>query len=131
MDPAARAPTRAHDTDAGYDLYAAEDVTIPRGECRTVRTGIAVVLPVDTYGRIAPRSSVSLNNVFVNAGVVDRGYTGELRVVLAAMGDDYVVVRGAKIAQLILERIATPPVEILSALPETRRGSGGFGSTGS
>jgi len=124
-------PTKAHDQDAGYDLYALEDVVIPRGECLAVRTGVAVVLPDDgTYGRIAPRSSVSLKNVFVNGGVVDSSYTGELRVILSSFSSDFHVEKGNKIAQLILERIETPPVVRIDTLPETSRGDAGFGSTG-
>lgn len=95
-------------------------------------TGVAVVLPVGTYGRVAPRSGLAVKHgINVGAGVVDPDYTGEVKVLLFNHGvDAFEVKRGDRIAQLILERCETPDVEEVGVIAETARGAGGFGSTG-
>jgi len=130
--PEARLPERATDGAAGYDLFALEDTTI-LGRA-VVRTGIAVVIPAGYYGRVAPRSGLAVKHrIDVCAGVIDSDYRGEIGVVLSqgnGWTPSYTVKAGDRIAQLILEKIATPPVEEVGDLDETARGSGGFGSTG-
>jgi dUTP pyrophosphatase len=76
-------PTRGSSGAVGYDLYSCEDVTIPRGERALVGTGVAIVLPVGTYGRVAPRSGLAVKHgINVGAGVIDPDYTGEIKVLL-------------------------------------------------
>jgi dUTP pyrophosphatase len=97
-----------------------------------IPTGIAIKVPPGTYGRIAPRSGITVkHNVHVGAGVIDSDYTGEIKVVLCNNGKNAVTF-GAfeRIAQLVLEKIEIAEVHEVLELGETGRGSGGFGSTG-
>ena len=125
-------PKRSTEGAAGYDLCAAQDCTIPASGKGLVKTGISISFPPGLYARIAPRSGLALKRfIDVGAGVVDADYRGEVGVVLFNHGDhDFEVKMGDRIAQLILERIDTPPVEEVQGLDSTVRGSGGFGSTG-
>ena len=127
-------PSRGSSDAAGYDLTSTESHIILPGHRAVVGTGIAVELPEGTYGRVAPRSGLAVKNgLQVGAGVVDRDYRGELKVVIFNhdLKDTYIVKPGYRIAQLVLEKIDCPEVEeILETLQETDRGDGGFGSTG-
>ena len=97
-----------------------------------MHTGLSISFPSGLYARIAPRSGLALKKfIDVGAGVVDSDYHGKVGVVLFNHGDqDFVVKMGDRIAQLILEKIDTPPVEEVQGLDDTVRGTGGFGSTG-
>ena len=76
-------PTRGSAGAVGYDLYAVEDVSIPRGDRALIGTGVAIVLPVGTYGRVSPRSGLAVRSgIQVGAGVIDPDYTGEVKVLL-------------------------------------------------
>ena len=124
-------PSRGSDEAAGYDLYVYESGLLMPNETRLFDTGISIRVPEGTYGRIAPRSSVSKRSILVNAGVIDRDYTGPVKVMLHNLSNDnFVIEKGNRIAQLILEKIATPEVELVDELDDTERGDGGFGSTG-
>jgi dUTP pyrophosphatase len=136
LDARARLPTRAHNGDAGLDLYALEDAELAPGERATVSTGIAVEIPPGQAGLVVPRSGLAARHGIsvVNApGLIDAGYRGEVRVLLLNTDREqpFVVTAGARIAQLVLVRVELPePVEVES-LTETVRGAGGFGSSGS
>lgn len=126
-------PTRATEGSAGYDLAACEDVVVPARGRALVSTGLHVAIPEQHYGRIAPRSSVAWKmGVETGAGVIDSDYRGEVKVLLFNHSDaDYFAQAGSRIAQLIVERIATPEItEGAVDAATTVRGSGGFGSTG-
>jgi dUTP pyrophosphatase len=125
-------PTRGSDGAVGYDLYSNCDGVIEGGNRGLISTGIAVSLPPGVYGRVAPRSGLAMKNgIQVGAGVIDPDYTGELKVLLFNHGSkDLEVKMGDRVAQLVLERCETPPVEEIGLLQETIRGEGGFGSTG-
>ena len=125
-------PKRSTDGAAGYDLCASQDCTIPAGGKGLVQTGLAISFPAGLYARIAPRSGLALKRfIDVGAGAVDHDYRGEVDVVLFNHGDqDFQVKMGDRIAQLILEKIDTPPVKEVQDLDNTVRGTGGFGSTG-
>lgn len=126
-------PTRGSDGAVGYDLYSSEDAIVPNQAGRAlVGTGITVVLPQGVYGRVAPRSGLAVKHcINVGAGVIDPDYTGEIKVVLFNHGmNDFEIKKGDRIAQLVLERCETPPIEEISIVEDTERGSGGFGSTG-
>ncbi|PVF95741.1 deoxyuridine 5'-triphosphate nucleotidohydrolase [Serendipita vermifera] len=128
----ARLPTRGSALAAGYDLYAGEEKVVPAGGKALVNTGISLAVPVGTYGRVAPRSGLaSKHMIATGAGVVDADYRGPLYVLLFNHSDqDFNIAIGDRIAQLILEKIETPPVLEVESLEETLRGAGGFGSTG-
>lgn len=125
-------PTRGSAEAAGLDLYASESGVIPAHGYTTLKTGIAVAVPVGHYARIAPRSGLSAKHgIFTLAGVVDSDYRGEVMCVLANHGsEDYEVAVGDRIAQLVIEVIITPEPVFVDELEETIRGEGGLGSTG-
>jgi len=125
-------PTRGSTHAVGYDLYSVEDCCVPHNSRHLVGTGISIVLPVNVYGRVAPRSGLAVKHgIQVGAGVIDPDYTGEVKVVLFNQGDkDFEIKKGDRIAQLVLERCETPSVREVQSIEETVRGSGGFGSTG-
>lgn len=116
----------------GYDLYSIVDVEIPPLARGIVSTGIAATVPTGCYGRIAPRSGLAVKNgIQTGAGVIDPDYTGELKVILFNHGDETFHIKpGDKIAQLIVERCETPPIEIVDEIASTERGERGFGSSG-
>ena len=126
-------PKRSTPLSAGYDLSAAESLTIPARGKGLIKTGIAMIIPDGHYGRIAPRSGFSSRfHTDVGAGVIDGDYRGEIKVLIFNhSAEDVLVTRGDRIAQLILEKISLPAVEEVVALDTTVRGDGGFGSTGS
>ena len=98
---------------------------------KLIDTGISIKVPEGTYGRIAPRSSVSKRGILINAGVIDRDYRGPVKIMIHNLSNNvYVINKNDRIAQLILEQIKTPEVELVENLDETIRGEGGFGSTG-
>ena len=127
-----KVPTRSTEFAAGYDLYSAEEVTLKAKTRQAVSTEIAILVPSGTYGRIAPRSGLALNNsIEIGAGVVDEDYRGPIKVILINHGkDDFIVKVGDRIAQLVLECIVTPDTEMVNSLPESKKGDQGFGSTG-
>jgi dUTP pyrophosphatase len=135
LSEAALPPDQAHDGDAGYDLHAAESVTIGPGERASVGTGVAVAIPPGHAGLVVPRSGLAARHGIsvVNApGLIDSGYRGELRVLLlnTDRADAFTVDPGDRIAQLVIVSVATPQLEEVAELDETTRGVGGFGSTG-
>lgn len=124
-------PVRKTDGSAGYDLTCVEDVEIAGSGWTLVSTGIAFTVPDGTYGQIAPRSGLSCKGCLVGAGVIDRDYTGEVKVLLFNMSaDPLVIAKGDRVAQLLLKRIALSDVVEVDTLDATERGEGGFGSTG-
>ena len=124
-------PKRSTGGAAGYVLCASQDCTILAKGKGLVKTGLSISFPAGLYARIAPRSGLALKKfIDVGAGVVDSDYRGEVGVVLFNHGDqDFQVKMGDRIAQLVLEKIDTPPIEEVQGLDNTVRGSGGFGST--
>jgi dUTP pyrophosphatase len=136
LDERARLPTRAHDGDAGLDLYALEDAVLAPGERASVPTGVAVEIPPGQAGLILPRSGLAARHGIsvVNApGLIDSGYRGEIRVLLLNTDREqpFDLAAGDRIAQLVLVRVELPtPVEV-SSLTDSERGAGGFGSSGS
>ncbi|KAF2482325.1 dUTPase-like protein [Neohortaea acidophila] len=132
LSSTARAPTRSSAFAAGYDLYASKEATVPAWGKVLVDTDISIALPVNTYGRVAPRSGLaSKHSIHTGAGVIDADYRGPVKVLLLNLsGVEFGVAAGDRIAQLIVERIYTPEVVVVDQLDETVRGAGGFGSTG-
>lgn len=134
----AKLPTKAHDSDAGFDLYSDEEVIIPPMSRATVHTGIAIQLPEipesnkDIYVRIAPRSGLSVKSgIDIFAGVIDRGYSGEIIVCMFNTSkEEFKVNKGDKIAQMIPTLIFKGNLLEVQELEETKRGEKGFGSSG-
>jgi dUTP pyrophosphatase len=135
LDPELPTPESAHDGDAGIDLYAREDTALPPGRWAMVPTGVAVAIPEGHAGLVAPRSGLAARHgisVVNGPGVIDAGYRGELKVILINHGNDAVLLgRGDRVAQLVVVPIALVELEEVKELPDSERGHGGFGSTGS
>mmetsp|Transcript_25267 Transcript_25267/g.38798 ORF Transcript_25267/g.38798 Transcript_25267/m.38798 type:complete len:195 (+) Transcript_25267:211-795(+) len=125
-------PTRGSDLSAGYDLSAAKAMTIAPGDRAVVPTDLSIACPAGTYGRVAPRSGLTVKKgIHVGAGVIDADYRGAVGVVLFNLGkEDFEIQPGDRIAQLVLEQVLMVPVVEVEDLDKTVRGSGGFGSTG-
>ena len=134
LDPELSAPETAHPGDAGIDLRARVDTVLGPGEWAMVPTGIAVAIPEGHAGLVAPRSGLAARHgisVVNGPGVVDAGYRGEINAILINHGDEAVtLLRGDRIAQLVVVPIAEVVLAEVEELPETSRGTGGFGSTG-
>ena len=130
FEPQAKLTTRGSAKAAGHDLYANEERTIPARGQEVVTTGISITPARGTYGRIVPRSGLAVKHqISVNAGVIDSDYSGEIKVVLANMGDqDYQIRKRDRIAQLITERIVESDCYQVLKLGETNRGQKRFGS---
>ncbi|HUB99642.1 MAG TPA: dUTP diphosphatase [Solirubrobacterales bacterium] len=128
-------PSRAHEGDAGLDLYACEAAHIGPGERWGVGTGVGVQIPEGHAGLVLPRSGLARDHgiALVNSpGLIDSGYRGELRALLLNTdpAETFRVEPGDRIAQLVLVPIAiATPVEV-DSLTESMRGAGGFGSSG-
>ena len=131
LDDGAFMPKRAHETDAGLDLFAREDALIPAKGAAIFDTGVHVAIPAGYVGFIKSKSGLNMKHGIQSEGVIDAGYTGEIITKLYNHSDaDYQVKRGDKITQLVILPIATPTPVLVDKLEETERGDGGFGSTG-
>ncbi|WP_299558774.1 dUTP diphosphatase [uncultured Mycolicibacterium sp.] len=140
LDPGLPMPSRAHDGDAGVDLYSAVDVELAPGQRQLVPTGIAVAIPYGMVGLVHPRSGLAarLGLSIVNApGTIDAGYRGEIKVALINLDPrtPIVIRRGDRIAQLLVQRVELPELVEVSSFDEaglanTSRGEGGHGSSG-
>lgn len=131
LEPWAIMPTRAHETDAGLDLYASEKQIVPARESAVFDTGVHIQLPENTVGMLKSKSGLNVKHGLTSEGVIDVGYTGSITVKLYNnSGMDYIVERGDKISQLVILPIVVPSLEVVASLEETARGNGGFGSTG-
>lgn len=127
-------PTRAHDTDAGLDLYVPEGQTClaRRGAVYTIDLGIRVAIPDGYYGQLTLRSSAGKKGLTMphGAGIIDSGYRGNLKVLVAALTEPVLIAARDRICQLII--LPLPAVEVASGIVDdkTERGAEGFGSTG-
>lgn len=144
LDEGARMPTRAHETDAGLDLYAREDQIVPARGWAKFDTGVHIELPVvyinglfgfadkfKTVGFLKSKSGLNVKHGIVSEGVIDVGYTGSIVVKLYNHSDvDYQVKAGDKISQLVIFPIITPGLQLVDTLDDTDRGDNGFGSSG-
>ena len=133
-------PSRAHDGDAGVDLFSALDVELAPGQRALVPTGIAVAIPHGMVGLVHPRLGLAVRvglSIVNSPGTIDAGYRGEIKVSLINLdpATPIVVNRGDRIAQLLVQRVELPElVEVTSfdeaGLADTTRGDGGHGSSG-
>ncbi len=128
-------PSYATANSAGMDLLAtnSEDITIQPGKRTLIKTGLAIALPEGFEAQIRPRSGLALKNgltVLNSPGTIDADYRGEIGVILINLGEeDFTVTRGMRIAQMVITQYTRASFDEVAELPETARGTGGFGST--
>ena len=149
LHPHAKEPFRANTSDAGYDLFSTDYVTLEPFQRRLISTGINVEIPESFYGRVAPRSGLACKKgIDVMAGVIDSGYRGEVKVLLINLNvegynlnpnafeamfgsaNKIEIKPGDRIAQLIIEKCHTVEWKPMKTLEESQRGEQGFGSSG-
>jgi dUTP pyrophosphatase len=136
LDDGLPLPAYQNEGDAGLDLYAAQDATISPGQRVVIGTGIAVAIPGGYVGLTTPRSGTAARvglSIVNTPGVIDSGYRGEVMMILINLDprDDITIVRGERVAQLLIVPVASVDVIERDELPDSQRGSGGLGSTGS
>lgn len=131
LDDGAKMPTRAHEWDAGLDLYAMEGGNICCCNKRIFDTGVHVQIPEGYVGFIKSKSGLMCKRSIVTDGTIDAHYTGSIKVCLFNHGSrSYEVKAGDKIAQLVIVPCPLPELELVDNLDQTDRGDNGFGSTG-
>jgi len=127
-------PTRQTPGSAGLDLYSKINITIKKGERVLVPTGIRIALPFGYEAQIRPRSGLALKygvTVLNAPGTVDADYRGEVCVLLINLGtEDFAINRGDRIAQMVITKVEMIQFEKVEELPDSQRGTGGYGSTG-
>ena len=149
LHPEGKEPFRANTSDAGYDLFSTEYVTLEPFQRKLISTGINVEIPEGFYGRVAPRSGLACKKgIDVMAGVIDSGYRGEVKVLLINLNfegynlkpnafetmfgsaNKIEIKPGDRIAQLIIEKCHSVEWKPMETLEESQRGEQGFGSSG-
>lgn len=127
----AKLPHYGHKGDAGLDIFSTIDCVLRKREVKAIPTGIKVAIPEGYVGLIWDKSGVSLEGVHRLAGVVDSGYRGEVKIVMANLSDEpFSIEKGMKIAQLLIQPVVEVEVIEVEDLEATPRGENGFGSTG-
>ncbi|MCK5567761.1 MAG: dUTP diphosphatase [Actinomycetia bacterium] len=135
LDKTSKSPGYARIGDAGLDLYSAVDCILRPYERRKVPTGIKVAIPEGYAGFVQPKSGLAIKSglSLVNTpGLIDSGYRGEVCAILINLDpeEDFIIKRGDKICQLVIQRVENVEIEFTDKLDDTSRGEGGFGSTG-
>lgn len=129
--PEAKLPNKAHENDAGFDLFSSEYYSIPAYGQALVETGVKIAIPDNHVGLIWDKSGLANEGITTMGGVIDSGYRGEIKVIVKNLSEDiFNIIPGQKIAQLIIQAIS--PIKIRESRIEnnSKRGEGGFGSTG-
>lgn len=131
-------PERAHEFDAGLDIFAPESIILYAGNSVEVDTGVHIEIPVGYCGLLKSKSGLNVKHGITGEGVIDHGYTGSIRVKLYNNSKDekmHFFEKGDKLIQLLIVPIETPELELVESIQElyggdTERGDGGFGSSG-
>ena len=128
----ASVPTRAHEHDAGWDLYSSEQTFLISSKRKLVSTAISLVIPDGHVGLIWPRSGLAAKKgIDVFAGVIDSGYRGEIKVCLYnSSGINFEINKGDRIAQIIFHKLPQTEMLEVDSLDDSIRGDSGFGSSG-
>ena len=131
LDENAIMPTRAHEFDAGWDLYSRDTKVVHAGSFETFDVGVHIEIPQGYVGFLKSKSGLNVRHNIVSEGVIDSGYTGSIVVKLYNHGkEDYQVMNGSKITQIVFLPILTETLEQVGELTTTERGDNGFGSSG-
>ena len=127
-------PMQANPGDAGMDLYSIEQLMIPSGEAKLIRTGLQIELPKGTEAQIRPRSGLALKHsvtVLNSPGTIDEGYRGEIGVIIINHGKEtFVVEKSMRIAQMVIQTVPVVQLTEVNELSQSERGTSGFGSSG-
>jgi len=127
-------PKYAHEGDAGVDLYSTEDYLLKPGERILVSTGIQIAIPKGYEAQIRPKSGLALKeglSIVNTPGTIDSPYRGEICIIAINLGQqDIKIEAGKKVAQMVFNKIEEAGFEEVDELDDTKRGAGGFGSTG-
>lgn len=131
LDAGAKMPDRAHEPDAGADLFSPVAVTVYPGESVVIDTGVHMAIPYGWAGLLVSKSGLNTKHGILSTGLVDAGYTGSIRVKLYNHGHEaYTVKEGDKISQIVILPVLLCGFTQVGSLEETERAGGGFGSTG-
>ena len=132
-DPHAKMPTKGSTHAAGWDLYCLEDTIVSFRSSVKLRTGLRVAIPEGFEGQVRARSSLGSKGLILphSIGTIDADYRGEVKVILANLGDEpFTITRGMRIAQMVIAPVVQAELSLVDELPDSERGAGGFGSTG-
>lgn len=134
LDQGAYKPTKAHNLDAGFDLYLKKDIYISKSrDCELVDTGVHVEIPAGYVGLCLPRSSISKKGILIHTGVIDAGYTGSIKISVQSLRAEETCMRfcaGERIAQLVILSLPNFELNEVKQLDTSERGDHGFGSSG-
>lgn len=134
VHPDAKIPLQANPGDAGMDLYSIEEVEIPSGEAKLIKTGLQIELPKGTEAQVRPRSGLALKHsvtVLNSPGTIDEGYRGEIGVILINHGkESFIVEKSIRIAQMVIQMVPTIQLVEVDELSDSVRGVSGFGASG-
>lgn len=140
LTPTAITPTKAHSTDAGFDLYTNEDVVLKVGQTKVIPTGIALELPNGYFADVRPRSGLtSKTHLRVHYGTIDQTYRGDIGIICENVNNlepngvnrdkTIIIHKGTKLAQLIIQKLPSVTLIESDKLNDGERGANGFGST--
>lgn len=132
VDPRAKLPAYAHSGDAAMDLFALERTVLKPGQRLAVRTGISMEIPDGYAGLIWDKSGIAIKEgLRTLGGVIDAGYRGEILVGMINLSEkEYIFEPGHKVAQMMIQSVESPELAESEDLQDSKRGKGGFGSTG-
>lgn len=127
----ARTPTRAHHDDAGIDIYACGNHIVAPHETAMIPAGIAIEIEEGYVALIWDKSSIGSKSIKTLGGVIDAGYRGEISLMVHNLSDTpYTFLHGHKVAQMLIQKVEFPDIVEAEELSDSKRGTGGFGSTG-
>lgn len=131
INPEAKLPEKAHQSDAGYDLFAVENVSIPPYGQAKIGTGVKMAIPQNFAGLIWDKSSLAAQGLKTMGGVIDSGYRGEIIIIAKNLTEEFFnITKGQKVAQIIIQEIGDIPLIETEISDSTEREDSGFGSTG-
>lgn len=124
-------PTRKHKDDGGLDLYLPEKIIINSNETLVIGLGIGVEIPEGFTSMLVPRSSIARKGLIIQTSLIDRGYTGEIHLILTnASNNRYIFNVNDRLCSLVIFKILSPDLKLVEELPKTDRGTKGLGSSG-
>jgi dUTP pyrophosphatase len=127
----AKVPSYANPGDAGMDIYSVEDLILPPKHRAKIKTGISIELPKGYVSLVWDKSGVGSKGIKVLGGVLDSGYRGEYIIMLVNLSsENFEIKKGQKVAQILIQKVESPKIKVVDSLTDSKRGAGGFGSSG-